>query len=57
MLSACLARRFSLHSSAMRKVLLPLALFLGAIVLLTASAYWYEQKYGSDGSFPSDRHH
>jgi hypothetical protein len=41
----------------MRKVLLPLALFLGAIVLLTAAAYWYEQKYGSDGSFQSDDHH
>ncbi|HUI06095.1 MAG TPA: hypothetical protein VL486_03740 [Verrucomicrobiae bacterium] len=36
----------------MRKLLLPFALFLAAILLLAAAAYWYEQKYGSEGPFP-----
>ena len=38
----------------MRKLLFPIALFLAAILLLAGAAYWYEQKYGSVGPFPSD---
>jgi len=41
----------------MRKLLLPFALFLAAIVVLAALAYWYEQKYGSEGPFPSADEH
>jgi CHASE3 domain sensor protein len=36
----------------MRKILGPFALLVGAILLLVAAAYWYEQKYGSTGPFP-----
>ena len=35
----------------MRKILLPIALFLAGILLLAAAAYWYDQKYGSEGPF------
>ena len=41
----------------MRKILLPIALFLAAIMLLAAAAYWYEQKYGSTGPFPNEHGH
>jgi hypothetical protein len=41
----------------MRKVLLPIALFLAGILLLAGVAYWYEQKYGSQGPFPSQHGH
>jgi hypothetical protein len=41
----------------MRKILLPIALFLAAVVLLAAAAYWYDRKYGSEGPFPSEHHH
>jgi hypothetical protein len=41
----------------MRRLVLPVALLLAAILLLAAAAYWYEQKYGSEGPFPSQHHH
>ena len=41
----------------MKKVLLVMALFLAGILLLMAAAYWYDQKYGSDGPFPSQHGH
>lgn len=41
----------------MRKVLLPIALFLAAILVLAAVAYWYEQKYGSEGPFTNQHGH
>ena len=40
-----------------KKVLLPLLLILVSIVLLSAAAYWYESKWGSEGPFPSHHHH
>ena len=40
-----------------KKALLPILLIIAAIVLLTAVAYWYEQKYGEDGPFPPEHHH
>jgi hypothetical protein len=51
-LVSCPAREFPLESNAMRKILGPFALVVGAILLLVAAAYWYEQKYGSTGPFP-----
>ena len=41
----------------MKKVLLPLLLIAVGIVLLGAAAYWYEQRYGAEGPFPSHHHH
>jgi uncharacterized protein YxeA len=41
----------------MRKVLLAIVLILAIILLLMAAAYWYDQKYGSDGPFPSQHGH
>jgi hypothetical protein len=41
----------------MRKILLPIALFLAAILLLVGAAYWYDQKYGSEGPFPNQHGH
>jgi len=41
----------------MRKVLLAIVLFLAVILLLMAADYWYDQKYGSDGPFPSQHGH
>jgi hypothetical protein len=36
----------------MRKLLLPIALFLGGVLLLMAVAYWYAHTYGSQGVGP-----
>jgi len=35
----------------MKKVLLPILLFVAIILLLMALAYWYDHKYGSYGPF------
>ncbi len=35
----------------MKKVLMPILLFLAVILLLMALAYWYDKKYGSFGPF------
>ena len=40
----------------MKKVLIPVLLMLTAIVLLAAVAYWYEQRFGSEGPFPAHHH-
>ncbi|HUJ09512.1 MAG TPA: hypothetical protein VL171_05750 [Verrucomicrobiae bacterium] len=40
----------------MKKVIVPILLFLVAILLLAGAAYWYEQKYGSEGPFPPHGH-
>jgi hypothetical protein len=57
LLMACTEGGFSLHSNAMRKVLLPIALFFAAILLLVGAAYWYDQKYGSEGPFRNQHGH
>ncbi|HTS16712.1 MAG TPA: hypothetical protein VMP11_03995 [Verrucomicrobiae bacterium] len=36
----------------MRKLLLPIALFLAGLLLLAAGAYWYVGKFGSNGAAP-----
>jgi hypothetical protein len=36
----------------MRKLLLPIVLFLAGILVLAAAAYWYVQKYGASGAAP-----
>jgi hypothetical protein len=41
----------------MRKVILPIALFLAAILLLAGAVYWYDQRYGSQGMFPPQGYH
>jgi hypothetical protein len=41
----------------MKKVLLPLLLFLALIVLLAGAISWYEKYWGADGPFHSDHHH
>jgi hypothetical protein len=41
----------------MRKMLLPIVLLFAAILLLVAAAYWYDQKYGSEGPFPNQHGH
>jgi len=41
----------------MRKVLLPIALLLAAILLLIMAASWYDKKYGSEGPFPNQHGH
>jgi hypothetical protein len=41
----------------MKKALMPLLLIVAGMVLLAAVAYWYENKYGPDGPFPSEHHH
>jgi len=41
----------------MRKVLVPIALFVAAILLLVGAAYWYDQKYGSAGPFQNQHGH
>lgn len=41
----------------MRKLLGPIVLFVAAILLLAAAAYWYDHKYGSEGPFPPMGHH
>lgn len=37
----------------MRKLLLPIALFLAGILLLMAADYWYDHKVGSAGQNPA----
>jgi hypothetical protein len=41
----------------MKKALLPLLWIAAGIIVLAAAAYWYEQKYGPEGPFPSHHHH
>jgi hypothetical protein len=41
----------------MRKLLLPIALFLAGILLLAGAAYWYDGKYGSAGPFQNQHGH
>jgi len=41
----------------MKRVLLPILLILLAIGLLAAANYWYEQRWGVNGSFIDDEHH
>ena len=36
----------------MRKLLLPIGLFLAGILVLAVAAYWYVQKYGASGAAP-----
>jgi hypothetical protein len=36
----------------MRKLLLPIALFLAGILLLVAVVYLYDHKFGSAGQYP-----
>jgi len=40
-----------------KSALKPLLLILGLIVVLAAVAYFYEQKWGLAGPFPSQHHH
>lgn len=40
-----------------KKALTPILLTLAAIILLAAAAYWYEEKWGIEGPFPSEHHH
>ena len=40
-----------------KKALMPILLTLAAIILLAAVAYWYEEKWGIEGPFPSEHHH
>jgi hypothetical protein len=37
----------------MRKLLLPIALFLAGILMLLAVVYWYDHKFGSSGQAPA----
>jgi hypothetical protein len=41
----------------MKKVLVPLLLIAAGMVLLSAAMWWYENKYGPEGPFPSHHHH
>ena len=41
----------------MKKMLAPILILLGLVVLLALAMFWYEQKWGSDGPFPSHHHH
>jgi hypothetical protein len=36
----------------MRKLLLPMALFLAGVLVLVAAVYWYDHKFGSAGAYP-----
>ena len=44
------------YSACVKKALLPILLIVAAIIVLAAGAYFYEQKWGSEGPFP-DHHH
>ncbi|MGA2604042.1 MAG: hypothetical protein ABSG14_07425 [Verrucomicrobiia bacterium] len=37
----------------MRKLLLPIALFLAGILVLVAAVYWYDHIFGSAGATPT----
>jgi len=37
----------------MRKLLLPIVLFLAGILVLMAAVYWYDHKFGSNGHVPA----
>jgi ABC-type transporter Mla subunit MlaD len=37
----------------MRKLLLPIALFLAGILVLLAAVYWYDHVFGSGGQYPT----
>lgn len=41
----------------MKKVLTPILLILGLIVVLAGAAWFYEQQWGLDGPFPSQHQH
>jgi hypothetical protein len=41
----------------MRKLLLPIALFLAGILVLVAGVYWYDHKFGSAGAVPTAGYH
>jgi hypothetical protein len=41
----------------MKKLLWPLLLLFGLVLLLLAGAYFYEQRWGIEGPFPPGHHH
>jgi hypothetical protein len=41
----------------MKRALLPILLMLLAVAVLAALTYWYEQRWGIEGTFPDDHHH
>jgi hypothetical protein len=41
----------------MKKVIVPIVLFLAAILLLAGVVYWYDRTYGSQGPFAPQGHH
>jgi len=41
----------------MKKALMPLLLIVAGIMVLGAAVYWYYDKYGAEGPFPSHHHH
>jgi hypothetical protein len=41
----------------MKRAVLPILLILLAVALLAALSYWYEQRWGIEGSFPHEHHH
>ncbi len=41
----------------MRKLLLPIALFLAGILVLVAAVYWYDRVFGSGGQAPTVGYH
>jgi ABC-type transporter Mla subunit MlaD len=41
----------------MRKLLLPIALFLAGILVLVAAVYWYDHQFGSVGGGPTPGYH
>jgi hypothetical protein len=52
-LMTCPAGRLSVHWGAMRKLMLPIALFLAGILVLVAAVYWYDHVFGSMGAGPA----
>jgi hypothetical protein len=41
----------------MRKLLLPIALFVASILVLVAAVYWYDHTFGSAGASPTAGYH
>jgi uncharacterized membrane protein YidH (DUF202 family) len=54
---AAVAHFHYIRSVMLKKALIPILLIVGIIVVLTAVARWYEQKWGLEGPFPSEHHH